>query len=218
MLQEKKIFKFIWTLLEYFGLFPHKLNIKEKARAILFFVNIMVTIFTLHLLALYMYDDFENRLIGLQVFPFFVQMFFEGSNFAQKAQKIEKIFTRLNELFVNDRDFFDSSFLRFKFYYMFNATLIAISITGCLYLYAFTGKTPVLIYTPFSSGFGFFFLWCLQSLQLIYSGILVFAIDQVSVSLIICLSFYLKALRKRIRTRKIEEIKEIVEMHMEVKK
>ena len=156
-----------------------------------------------------------------KTFPFFIQIFLECSNFAIKSKDITAIYDKLDELFAKTGDkksFFDHGYFYLKIYFAFNAITGFISTFGGIILFGITGKSPVLIYTPYPNGLGFFLIWLLQGIFFMYTFIVINIHDQVLVSLIIFLSSYLKALRCKIREKKASELTEIVRLNLEIKR
>lgn len=221
MLKESLIFRILWWCIKYSGLQTSKIRRSEKMYAYSCFIFLVFINFILYIVEFVQNDDFEARLGGFQTFPFYIQIFFECSNFAIKSKEVDAIFNKLDELFIKtkgDESFFTRGYFYFKIYFLFQCVLGIMSAFGGITLFAITGKTPVLIYTPYPNGLGFFLIWLLQSTFFIYIGIIINLNDQILVSFIIFLSFYLKALRRKIRGMKASELTEIVRLNLEIKR
>lgn len=220
MLKQKLFFKFFWSTMRFFGLQPHKINTREKARALLFVTVLAITNFILYFISLALNDDIEARINSLQTLPFFIQIFLECLNFALKSKDIEEMFNKVNDFFieVNGGDFLSHGYFYFIIYYAFNAFLAVTSTFGCIVIFLTTRESPVPIYTPTTQGWGFFLIWAIQSSFLVYSGLLIYLLDQMLISLLIFLSFCLKALRRKIQTEKASDLIEIVRLHLKIKR
>lgn len=221
MLRDKTLFKILWRLINFCGLQPHKLVRIEKIRTILFFVLLVSSNFILHIVEIILnIDIMEVRLNVLQTLPTFIQIIWECLNFSIKSKKIKEIFAKLDELFVkiDEKDFLNRGYSSFRIYFIINAIVVLTSCIGGIFYFGLTGKTPVLIYKLSSTGIGFFLTWLLQSIFLLYSCVMIYLTDQLLISLLIFLSFYLKALRRKIQTKKISELSEIIQLHLEFKR
>lgn len=220
MLKEKSFFKFFWSTMIYFGLQPHKINRREKARALFFFIVLVLSNFVLCIIYLAINDNFEARINGLQTFPFLIQVLVEATNFVKNSKKIEEIFWKIEKLYINvqGQNYFDRGYFIFTIYNVSIFISGMLAVFGGIILFGLTGKSNVPIYMPFTHGFGFFLIWLLQGSFFIYSYVLNYLMDQILISLLIFLSFYLKAMKQKIQTMKYAEIKEIVRLTLEVKR
>lgn len=220
MLQEKAFFKFFWSTMRYFGLQPHKINRTEKARALLIFIILAISNFVLYVVALVINDDFEARINGLQTFPFLVQVLLEAINFVINSKSIERTFNQVDEMFfkVEGQVYFDRGYSIFTIYNASNFISGMLATFGGIVSFGLTGKSLALIYTPFTHGFGFFLTWLLQGTFFIYSYFLNYLMDQILISLLIFLSFYLKALKRKIQTKEIADMKKIIHLTIEIKR
>lgn len=220
MLRDKIFFKILWRLINFCGLQPHKLERMEKIRVILFFVFLIGANTILLIVELVLNDDIEARLNALQIFPSFIQVVWESLNFAIKSKAIEKMFNKLDDLFIKieGEDILNRGFYKYKFYFVINGIMSVVASFGGIFLFGITGKTPVLIYTPYPNGLGFFLIWLLQSTFLIYTTLLLYLADEILISLLVFLSFYLKALRRKIQRKKISELSDIIQLNLELRR
>jgi hypothetical protein len=218
-MKEQKFFINYWKIVQYFGVCHCKLNAYQKTRAILYFLSTAVVNFVLYFVALYVYDDPKVRLNGLQTLPFFFQMLLDGSNFAAKCRVIENLYDRIDEAYkrINGEAHFKIGHKKFLAYFTFCGVLGTVSSVGGIFVFLFTRKTPVLIYTPYDHGFGFFVIWFLQTIFFIYSGVLNFLLDTFMNGLLVSLSYYVKALRIYIKTKGISDMREINELDLELR-
>jgi hypothetical protein len=218
-MKEQKFFINYWKIVQYFGVCHCKLNAYQKTRAILYFLSTAVVNLALYFVALYVYDDPNVRLNGLQTLPFFLQMIFDGSNFAAKCRVIENLYDRIDEAYkrIKGENYFKSGHKKFLVYASFGGTLGFVASFGGILTFLFTRTTPVLIYTPYDHGFGFFVIWFLQTIFFIYSGILNYLLDTFMNGLLVSLTYYVKALRSYIKTKNISDMREIIELDLELR-
>lgn len=219
MLNKVKYFNFFWSVLKFFGLQPHKINQKEKFRAVLLFLILAVSNTVLYIVELLRTDDVEARISALQTFPSSILIIIEGINVAIKSKEIEETFNNFNEISMKTENqiFMKKGLKKFLIYAVFHHVITVFSYLSGIILFWFTGTTPVLIYTPTSHGFGFFAIWLLQSSFFIYCMILVPLLDHMLIFFIIILSAYLKAIRKQLRTRNLSNVKGIIELSLKIK-
>lgn len=220
MLKEKNFFKFFWIIMLYFGLQYYKQNIYEKFRSISYFVILVGLSLVLYFMALILNDDVETRINGLQTFPFFVQMMMDGFNFAAKTRKMEELFIKIDQVYekIDDGDkFFKTGYSQFNRFLVISGFLGFSATLGGILLFLLTGSTPVLIYTPYKHGFRFFILWVFQTAFFLYSALLNYLLDTFMNALLMILSSYIKAVRNHVRMRKITDLQEIIEIHVEMK-
>lgn len=219
MLINNEFYKLLWLNIKFFGLLPLKLNRSEKKRAIFFLIPTVIY-YLLHFLKVALKNDKEAHINGLQTLPVCIQMIIECINFVIKSKDIEEIFKRLNELFkkINGDDFFKLGCSQHKIYFILNVITASLTAIAGSVLFGMTGKSPVLIFMPWTSGIGFLAIWLFQTTVFIYTSTLLFLVDQILISLFIFLSFYLKTLRRIFRTRKVFELREILELNLEVKR
>lgn len=206
--------------MRYFGLQPHKINRREKARAILFFIVLVITNFVLYIVALAINDEFKARINGLQTFPFLIQVLLEAIIFVKNSRKIEEIFGQIEKLFFNveGRAYFNRGYKFFTIYNVSNFVPGMLATFGGIILFGLTGISFVPIYTPFTHGFGFFLTWLLQGSFFVYSYSLNYLMDQILISLLIFLSFYLKAMKRKIQTKENTEMEEIIRLTLDIKR
>jgi hypothetical protein len=219
MLKEQKFFKFFWRVVEYFGIYYHRLNTYEKTRAFITFATSTGLNFGLFVVAIIVYKDMESRMNGLQTVPFFFQMIIDGSNFAAKCRTIENLFNKIDDAYarINGGKFFNKGYKIFLRYARWGAASGSLVLTSGVLLFMFTGKTAVLIYIPYDHGFGFFVIWFVQMTFFYYSGLLNYLLDAFMNGLLILLSSYVKALREYIRSKNIADMREIVELDIELR-
>ena len=220
MLRNKTFFKILWRLINFCGLQPHKLERIEKIQKMIIYMLIIILNYILHIVEIILNDDIETRINALQTSPSLIQVVWESYNLAVNSKKIEKFFNKLDELFVeiDGEDILDRGYSIYKFYFVITGVMSFTSVVGGIFVFGITGETPVLIYTPYSSGIGFFLIWFLHSTFLLYSSLLLFLTDEILMSLLVFLSFYLKALRRKIQTKKISELPETIRLNLEVRR
>lgn len=220
MLRQVKYFKLYWAVLRYFGLQPHKINQREKFRAIFIFLILAISNIVLYIIEFVTTDDDEARISALQTFPCFILIFIEGANVAFKSKEIEETFNEFNEVFskAENQVLMQKGFKKFMIYVYFNHAITMISYLAGILLFWFTGSTPVLIYTPQSHGLGFFAIWFLQSSFFIYCMILVPVLDQTLIFFMIFSSAYLKTIGNQFRTSDIGNVKDIIELNLKIKR
>jgi hypothetical protein len=107
-----------------------------------------------------------------------------------------------------------------------NRNITAYFITGVFFLgvssvtnlatFAITGKSgiPTL---KFDNPFGFFAMWTIQAMFVIYSGIIFVLLDIFMCSLLILICGHFEHLAERVKTMKPAEVEEVVAMHFEIK-
>ncbi|KAG5683604.1 hypothetical protein PVAND_012877 [Polypedilum vanderplanki] len=173
----------------------------------------------MYCVALIVYDDPKSRFSGLQTFPFFFQMLFDGSTFAFKCQKIKKFYVEIDEAFlkVNGQASFYHSYKYFLIYATVNGVLGFISCVGGSLLFLFSGRPAVLTYTPYNDGFCFYVIWTLQASFFAYSGVLNFLMDAFINGMLVSLSSYVKAVRIYLKKKEIHDMREMIELDLELR-
>lgn len=134
MLRDKIFFKVFWAAVKIFGLQPHLIGRKHKIRAFLCFFSLTGLISVLSIVALLKTENIDDRLSGLQIFPSLIAFILECMNFLLNSKKIEKVFNRLDELFVevNGEEFRERGFSLFTINYAVNAINLLISLIADL--------------------------------------------------------------------------------------
>lgn len=223
MLKENKYFQLFWSISEYFGLRPHKLDRKQKIRAFMYFSFLVVPNLILYILEFFISDDAETKFYALQTFPYFVTLYFEAAIIVMKSREIEEIFGEIYELSSENANkvYFEKGLKLFLPYaYIENVLTMTSGIVG-IFILGITGKSPVLIYKPAENGIGFFLILLLQSLFFFYGTFVTPILDQTFISLLMFLSFQVKALRSRLRSFSLKDAKdkkEIIELQLKVKR
>lgn len=219
MLSEHKFFQIFWQVALHLGLQPNKLTSRGKYRAIFYLLIFLIPNLILYVIKLFTIDTWDERLSGLETFPFLMTNILEGLNFAYKSKEIEKIFVKIDQLFkeIDTKDLLSRAIFIFTIYQIINIFVIILSISGENMLFWQTRDTPVLTYTPVKDGPGFLAIWILHVTFLVYTRTISFIADQFLIAMMILLSFYLKAFRNFLKTRKINELREVTDMHIEMK-
>lgn len=215
MFEKKEIFNFFWENIKFYGLQHHKVTRQKLIRGIFCFITLIGSNLILYLIELIVNGDKEKRIHSLQTFPPFFQMGLEFSNFIINSKAIEKLFESLDKFYANikDESFFESGYNYYRIYYTIFGLSLFYSIAAAIIIFGATGKNPMLVYTPYPNGFGFFCIWFLQTAFIFYGSLLVYLLDQPLISLIIFLSFYLKAIKKKIIAKEnLSYLKENFEM------
>lgn len=137
MLRQVKYFKLYWAVLRYFGLQPHKINQREKFRAIFIFLILVISNIVLYIIEFVTTDDDEARISALQTFPCFILIFIEGANVAFKSKEIEETFNEFNEVFskAENQVLMQKGFKKFMIYVYFNHVITMISYLAGILLF-----------------------------------------------------------------------------------
>lgn len=205
--------------MRYFGLQPKIISRREKSRALKIFIGLTVPYYTLFFISAALKDDSKSRIDNLQSLPFFIQIIIEGSSFTLKSLEIEQIFIDVDKNMVkniNGENFLKKALQIFIIYAMIQNLMTAFAYVGGIVMYWTTSNE--VLYTPINNLSAYISVGIIQGTFTLYCGVLNVFLDQILIALLIFLSYYLKNMRKRLKEKKIENAKEIVEIIMEIKR
>jgi hypothetical protein len=170
MLKEKKFFKFFWFFVRFIGLQPHKLERKEKIRAIALFILLYILNFALFIVQLMKTKNAEERIQCIQTFPSFIIFFLDAFNFERKSKKIEELFNEMCETIneSGEQKIFNEAYKQTMRIIKPLIAFVVVSVGLNAVVFYITAKSGVPIYIPIDHGPIFIAIWLVQNLFFCY--------------------------------------------------
>ncbi|XP_070508766.1 odorant receptor 2a-like [Chironomus tepperi] len=217
-LEERTFFKIFWSSITLFGLVPRRLGTGQKYRAILLlFIFCIPTVIQLFG-SVIMSTDAEDKVHGIQTIPVLLLMIFDASNFVRKSKKIEEFCGQFNAIMAryNNEKFCSSKFRSTNVYVVTSGLFLVGSITSNMVVFVLTGKSGIPTLN-FGGSYGLVMSMIAQLMFMVYTGAIFLLLDAFMCSMLFLLSGYAGHLRDNFISMKIENIREIVELHLEFK-
>lgn len=222
MLQNKKYFIYFWMMVKFYGLQPQKLNFVQKVLA--YFLVLVLYIFNFALLIgeMIRVGEAETIFQGFKVMSSFVVIAFDLINFWLNSKMIEEFYRHMCEIVdeTEDEEIFEESYREAVRVFKVLGAFAVISFNLNSLVFAITGKSGILIYTPFDSGVGFFAVWLLQLASVHYKSFIFLLFESFLVFSLSIINGYSKFLRKKIiiLTDSNEDLVICYECHVKFKK
>ncbi|CAG9810636.1 unnamed protein product [Chironomus riparius] len=217
-LEDRTFFKTFWRFVTLFGLLPRKLTISQKHRAILLFLTCCVPTVVQLFGSVIMSTDSEDKVRGIQTIPVLFLMIFDASNFVIKSRKIEDFCEKFNAVMekYNDEKFCSSKFRSTNLYFITSGLFLLGSVTSNMVVFILTGKSGIPTVNIYGT-YGLVLLMATQLMFMLYTGAIYLFLDAFMCSLLFLLSGYSEHLPGHFKSMKIENVREIVEIHLEFK-
>jgi len=218
-LQDRTFFKNFWYFVTLFGLLPRKLTKSEKYRAFFLFLTFCVPSVVQLFACVIMSTDSDDKVHGIQTIPVLFLMILDASNFVRKSKKIEEFCGKFNAIMekYNDEKFCSSKFRCTNFYFTTSGLFLLGSITCNMVVFVLTGKSGIPT-VNFGGIYGLVFSMTTQFMFMIYSGAIFLFLDAFMCSLLFLISGYSEHLRDNFQFMKIENVCEIIDLHLEFQK
>lgn len=230
MLQDREPFTIILRTLQIFGLWKHsELSRRHQFLAIIAYI-LFLAFSLLVLLAYKQIEDANGLSQYLAVAPGFVFLNAIMVNFFQKRKQIGKLIDDIGHVADNEPlsyNYIEAS-LRISRILTYSAVFMSVGCALLAFLIPVLAKKLVItIWLPFSSlneGYGFYFLWIIQTIAYLYGGPLFIMIQEVLLTLLIVIRGYQKYLHDELRGISLNfegghlQIQKCVQSHLNLKR